>query len=512
MNVNKTLSYDILTHIATESRLSATEVRRIFLTLQHNGFSSGLYEFLSIANHSCNPNCIKFVPQTTTAEQLTRTNQGSGRHTTASEIWSTRPILKDEEITICYCVPLEMTNSAMHTFLMQHHRFVCQCNKCLNSSRTSSNTSSAVITSNDTVIDTTTSNLLTLFSDITSLNTEYYRVSVPFDVSAETALTSYLSREGLRMLSGMPPGHVVETNGAESGSNIVEENNTATADDDEQLEVDLKSVTVTDVEDSTAHKTTNTTKPLAPAVKLLDYNSELHLEMTTLPSSDPVSLFVENELAGMEAELMWYRTEDSANNLKTYSSMAVACEYLLSYYGANYKNASTDPSSNLHSCIAQISARILKVSLQAVLICVEMFEDIRSQATSQNSRSHSVAARLKCKKYIENIVIDKLLFQFVIEVYVKNALLLSRFQRFYLGDEHSDISTTCYDIVQGIELLYKQEGDKVKALYSTIKRFPDSVLGGGKQGGDKGSGGVVNRTPGTVYWGTKQALDKLSSN
>lgn len=83
LNVNKTISFQVLSQIATDSRLSPTEVRRIFLTLQHNGFSSGLYEFLSIANHSCNPNCIKFVPQTTTAEQMTRTNQGSGRHTTA---------------------------------------------------------------------------------------------------------------------------------------------------------------------------------------------------------------------------------------------------------------------------------------------------------------------------------------------------------------------------------------------------------------------------------------------
>jgi hypothetical protein len=31
------------------------------------------------------------------------------------------------------------------------------------------------------------------------------------------------------------------------------------------------------------------------------------------------------------------RAEDSANNLKTYSSMVVACEYLLSYYGDNYR-------------------------------------------------------------------------------------------------------------------------------------------------------------------------------
>jgi hypothetical protein len=83
LNVNSTISSKVLVQIAKDSRLSVTEVKRIFLTLQHNGFSSGLYEFLSIANHSCNPNSIKFVPQTTSAEQLTRSNQGAGRHTTA---------------------------------------------------------------------------------------------------------------------------------------------------------------------------------------------------------------------------------------------------------------------------------------------------------------------------------------------------------------------------------------------------------------------------------------------
>jgi hypothetical protein len=83
LNVNSTISSKVLVQIAKDSRLSVTEVKRIFLTLQHNGFSSGLYEFLSIANHSCNPNSIKFVPQTTTAEQMTRSNQGSGKHTTA---------------------------------------------------------------------------------------------------------------------------------------------------------------------------------------------------------------------------------------------------------------------------------------------------------------------------------------------------------------------------------------------------------------------------------------------
>ncbi len=62
VSAQETVTLERLTEIAHESTLETDEVLRIFLTLQHNGFSSGLYEFLSIANHSCQPNCIKFMP------------------------------------------------------------------------------------------------------------------------------------------------------------------------------------------------------------------------------------------------------------------------------------------------------------------------------------------------------------------------------------------------------------------------------------------------------------------
>eukprot|EP01038_Epipyxis_sp_PR26KG_P004928 gene4928-6896_t len=97
--------------------LSKDEIIRIFLVLQHNGFTSGLYEYLSLVNHSCIPNCIKFSPK----------NKNKYGY---SEIWSIKPIEKDEEITICYITPMEMITSSMQDYLTKHHRFQCNCPRC----------------------------------------------------------------------------------------------------------------------------------------------------------------------------------------------------------------------------------------------------------------------------------------------------------------------------------------------------------------------------------------------
>lgn len=45
------------------NNISEEEIVRIFLTLRHNGFSSGLYLSLCMINHSCLPNAIKFEPR-----------------------------------------------------------------------------------------------------------------------------------------------------------------------------------------------------------------------------------------------------------------------------------------------------------------------------------------------------------------------------------------------------------------------------------------------------------------
>lgn len=92
------------------------EVLRLALALQHNGFVSGLYTKLTLVNHACRPNCIKFSP-----------TSGTGW---ASEIWATRAIAAGEEVTICYCAPAELSSRAMRAYLATHHRFSCACLLC----------------------------------------------------------------------------------------------------------------------------------------------------------------------------------------------------------------------------------------------------------------------------------------------------------------------------------------------------------------------------------------------
>lgn len=92
------------------------EILRLALVLQHNCFGSGLYRYISIINHSCMPNCIKFAP---TAASLG-----------ASEIYATRGIAQGEEITINYCFPCESSYKSAKDYLMDNHTFECTCPRC----------------------------------------------------------------------------------------------------------------------------------------------------------------------------------------------------------------------------------------------------------------------------------------------------------------------------------------------------------------------------------------------
>lgn len=113
---------DIARNLESSEPVDEREVLRLFLVLQHNGFGSGLYRHLTKVNHSCLPNCIKF-------------GCSSSIHN-ASEIWSTAPIRKGEELTICYVNPVEQSSKAMQTYLLQNHHFKCACARCSDASST----------------------------------------------------------------------------------------------------------------------------------------------------------------------------------------------------------------------------------------------------------------------------------------------------------------------------------------------------------------------------------------
>jgi len=88
----------------------------VLLALQHNGFSSGLYTQLSIFNHSCDPNTIKFSA---------KCSAGGAR---MSECWTTRPVQEGEELTIDYCPTSTQLESRI--YLHAQHGFVCACPVC----------------------------------------------------------------------------------------------------------------------------------------------------------------------------------------------------------------------------------------------------------------------------------------------------------------------------------------------------------------------------------------------
>lgn len=113
------LSSAAVAEIVQNANLTDSEVIRVLLVLQHNGFGSGLYHSLTMLNHSCDPNAIKYSP-----------SPGSFG---ASEIWTVRAIKEGEEITISYCEPLEMTRKSMRKYLELHHRFKCCCGHCVSS-------------------------------------------------------------------------------------------------------------------------------------------------------------------------------------------------------------------------------------------------------------------------------------------------------------------------------------------------------------------------------------------
>lgn len=116
-NAKALLDSNCIEELSLKTGIEKEEILRVLLVLQHNGFGSGLYGVLTMLNHSCNPNCIKFPP--------------SAGSSGASEIWTVKQVEKGEECTICYCEPLEMSKKSMEQYLETHHRFSCKCSDCI---------------------------------------------------------------------------------------------------------------------------------------------------------------------------------------------------------------------------------------------------------------------------------------------------------------------------------------------------------------------------------------------
>ncbi|KAH9260057.1 hypothetical protein BASA81_001829 [Batrachochytrium salamandrivorans] len=88
---------------------------RHLAALHFNGFTTGVYLYLAMVNHSCAPNCIKW---------------GARDGVDHSEVRATRKIAKGEEITFSYLVPLLRSRTARRRALHGQFGFDCTCELC----------------------------------------------------------------------------------------------------------------------------------------------------------------------------------------------------------------------------------------------------------------------------------------------------------------------------------------------------------------------------------------------
>lgn len=88
------------------SPISDTDILRMLLCIRYNGLESGLYLYAAMLNHSCHPNCAKFLPQ-------------SGQ--THSEVVTTRAIESGEILSISYC-PNIMSHASRRRYLYHHRK------------------------------------------------------------------------------------------------------------------------------------------------------------------------------------------------------------------------------------------------------------------------------------------------------------------------------------------------------------------------------------------------------
>mmetsp|Transcript_42622 Transcript_42622/g.49823 ORF Transcript_42622/g.49823 Transcript_42622/m.49823 type:complete len:582 (-) Transcript_42622:59-1804(-) len=129
-----------LVNLAKEKKISSSvstntlqerDIVRMLLTLRYNGFGSGVYLHFSMFNHDCDPNCIKFHPETEEddddALRLTSStsldSEENDQTTSYSEVRATKFIQKGEALTLQYMNPREVSHATRRTHLMEQHLF-----------------------------------------------------------------------------------------------------------------------------------------------------------------------------------------------------------------------------------------------------------------------------------------------------------------------------------------------------------------------------------------------------
>ncbi|CAB9520860.1 expressed unknown protein [Seminavis robusta] len=100
--------------------ISTKDILRLLLALRYNGLESGLYCYVAMINHSCQPNCVKFLPKA--ASSNTDDNTDDFLPPTFSEVRTTRWVNPGECLTISY-VPRILSHASRRHHLWEQHRF-----------------------------------------------------------------------------------------------------------------------------------------------------------------------------------------------------------------------------------------------------------------------------------------------------------------------------------------------------------------------------------------------------
>lgn len=96
------------------------ELLQNVFTMQCNAFDSGVFLYNAIFNHDCNPNCVKFTPETSVA------GDGEG----ISEVRVAKRVAKGEPLTISYLYPREQSRERRQKNLREQFGFECMCPLC----------------------------------------------------------------------------------------------------------------------------------------------------------------------------------------------------------------------------------------------------------------------------------------------------------------------------------------------------------------------------------------------
>ncbi|CAK4133155.1 unnamed protein product [Aphanomyces euteiches] len=88
---------------------------QVILGMQCNAFSSGVFLHTAMFNHDCNPNCVKFTPETALS---------------VSEVRAARAIRKGEQLFISYLYPREQSRERRQKQLLRQFGFQCVCPLC----------------------------------------------------------------------------------------------------------------------------------------------------------------------------------------------------------------------------------------------------------------------------------------------------------------------------------------------------------------------------------------------